>query len=186
MRWLSILVLALALVAAGCGGGDDESSASDETTVEETLTDTTTDETTTEDTATDTDADFDFADEDCQALLGVGASIAAAFAGAGGKYGCGHGRAGRAGEQGARRDQGGRPDSRPGASPSTPTCSRTSASRPGRRRAPNSSRSFRQRLASLDQDDSPPRRSASRRGPRRTASRSRSRCRRGRNVRAPA
>jgi len=84
MRWLSILVVALALVAAGCGGGDDESSASDEATVEETLTETTADETTTEEAATDTDADFDFADEDCQALLGVGASIAAAFASAGG------------------------------------------------------------------------------------------------------
>ena len=48
MRWLSILVLALALVAAGCGGGDDESSASDTTTIEET-TDTTTEDTTTED-----------------------------------------------------------------------------------------------------------------------------------------
>lgn len=84
MRWLSILVVALALVAVGCGGGDDESSASDDTTVEETLTDTTTDETTTEDAGTDTDADFDFADEDCQALLGVGASIAAAFASASG------------------------------------------------------------------------------------------------------
>ena len=36
MRWLSILVVALALVAAGCGGSDDESAASDETTVEET------------------------------------------------------------------------------------------------------------------------------------------------------
>ena len=82
MRWLSILVLALALVAAGCGGSDDESSASDDTTIEETLTDTTTEETT-DDTGTDTDADFDFADEDCQALAGVGASIAAAFSGVG-------------------------------------------------------------------------------------------------------
>ena len=82
MRWLSILVLAVALVAAGCGGGDDDSSASDTTTVEETTTDTTTDETTTEDGTTT--GDFDFADEDCQALLGVGATIAAAFSGASG------------------------------------------------------------------------------------------------------
>jgi hypothetical protein len=83
MRWLSILVLALALVAAGCGGGDDESSASGDTTVEETTT-TTTD--TSEDTTTDDGSatgDFDFADEDCQALLGVGATIAAAFSGTG-------------------------------------------------------------------------------------------------------
>ncbi len=48
MRWLSILVVALALVAAGCGGSDDESSATDETTVEETLTD----ETSTDDSTT--------------------------------------------------------------------------------------------------------------------------------------
>jgi hypothetical protein len=75
VRWLSVLVLALALVAAGCGGDDEPSSASEETTIEET-TGTTTSETTT--------GDFDFADEDCQALLGVGASIAAAFAGAAG------------------------------------------------------------------------------------------------------
>ena len=82
MRWLSILVLALALVAAGCGGGDDDSSASDTTTIEET-TDTTTEETTTEDDGAGTTAEFDFADEDCQALLGVGATIAAAFSGTG-------------------------------------------------------------------------------------------------------
>ena len=82
MRWLSILAAALALVAAGCGG-DDEPSASDEPEVEETATaETTTDEATTEDDGTAT-GDFDFADEDCQALLGVGATIAAAFSGAG-------------------------------------------------------------------------------------------------------
>ncbi len=84
MRWLALIVLALALVAAGCGGGDDESSAADDTTIEET---TTTDETTSEDTTTDEtttsgDADFDFADEDCQALLGVGAAFAQAITGA--------------------------------------------------------------------------------------------------------
>ena len=85
MRWLSILVVALALVAAGCGGGDDDSSASGDTTVEETTTtDTTTDETTTEDDGTGATGDSDFADEDCQALLGVGATIAAAFSGTGG------------------------------------------------------------------------------------------------------
>ena len=54
MRWLSILVLALALVAAGCGGGDDDSSASDTTTIEET-TDTTRRTMTTTDDGTDTD-----------------------------------------------------------------------------------------------------------------------------------
>jgi hypothetical protein len=80
MRWLAVLALALALVAAGCGG-DDESSASDEPTVEETTTDETTEETTTDDAGTDTDADFDFTDEDCQALVAAGASLGQAFTG---------------------------------------------------------------------------------------------------------
>jgi hypothetical protein len=87
MRWLSILVVALALVATGCGGGDDESSASDETTVEETLTDTTTDETTTEDTGTDTDADFNFADEDCRSLVAAFVAVGSAFSSAAGGSG---------------------------------------------------------------------------------------------------
>ena len=82
MRWLSILVLALALVAAGCGGGDDDSSASDTTTVEEN-TDTTTDETTTDDT-TGTSGDFDFADEDCRSLIAAYASVSEALAAAAG------------------------------------------------------------------------------------------------------
>ena len=85
LRWLSIFVVALALVAAGCGGSDDESAASDETTIEET---TTTDETTTEESTdtsgTDTDA-FNFASEDCQSLVkayvGLSAAIAAASGG---------------------------------------------------------------------------------------------------------
>ena len=82
MRWLSILVLALALVAAGCGGGDDESSASDTTTVEETTTDTTA-ETTTDDGAA-TSGDFDFADEDCRGLVAAYLGISQAFAAAAG------------------------------------------------------------------------------------------------------
>lgn len=85
LRWLSIFVVALALVAAGCGGSDDESAASDETTIEET---TTTDEATTEESTdtsgTDTDA-FNFASEDCQSLVkayvGLSAAIAAASGG---------------------------------------------------------------------------------------------------------
>jgi len=84
MRWLAVLVMALALVAAGCGGGDDESAASDETTVEETLTETTTDETTTEDAGTDTDADFNFADEDCQSLVAAFVAVGSAFSAAAG------------------------------------------------------------------------------------------------------
>ena len=62
MRWLAILVLAVALVAAGCGG-DDDSTASDDTTIEETLTDdTTTDETTTDETTTDDETSDDTTD----------------------------------------------------------------------------------------------------------------------------
>jgi hypothetical protein len=75
LRWLSILIVALALVAAGCGGSDDESSAVDETTVEET----TTDETTTDDG--DTDLSGILGDEDCAALVAAGASFAQAFSG---------------------------------------------------------------------------------------------------------
>jgi hypothetical protein len=84
MRWLSILVLAVALVAAGCGGGDDESAATTETTVEET---TTSDTTTSEDTtteSTDTDLSGILGDEDCLALASVGATMAQAFSGASG------------------------------------------------------------------------------------------------------
>lgn len=81
MRWLlALIVLALALVAAGCGGADDESSAVDETTVEVT----TVEETTTDD-GTDTSGSFDFANENCQALVqayvGLSAAIAAASGG---------------------------------------------------------------------------------------------------------
>ena len=86
MRWLALLVMALALVAAGCGGSDNESASSDTTAIEET---TTTEETTSEDTATETSettgtADLEdvLGDEDCLALAGVGATIAQAFSGA--------------------------------------------------------------------------------------------------------
>lgn len=88
MRWLTIVLAALTLVVvgAGCGGGDDESSASGDTTVAETITeDTTTEDTTTdEDTTDDTDLSGVLADEDCLALAAVGASFAQAFAGASG------------------------------------------------------------------------------------------------------
>ena len=85
MRWLSILVLALALVAAGCGGSDDDSAASDDTTIEETTTtETTTDETTTDGETTDTDADFDFANEECRSLVAAFLGVSQAFAGAAG------------------------------------------------------------------------------------------------------
>lgn len=87
MRWLTLLVLALALVAAGCGGSDDESSAASETTVEETTTFTdtgTSEETTDGATDTDTDTGFDFADEDCQSLVAAFLGVSQAFAAAAG------------------------------------------------------------------------------------------------------
>jgi len=84
MRWLSLLVVAFALVASGCGGGSSESAA---TTVEETTTtsDSTATETTTEGTTTDTtstDLSGILGNEDCLALASVGATMAQAFAGA--------------------------------------------------------------------------------------------------------
>ena len=87
MRWLSILVLAVALVAAGCGGGNDESAASTETTTTEetTTSDTTTSDETTTDGSTDTtDLSGILGDEDCLALASVGATMAQAFSGASG------------------------------------------------------------------------------------------------------
>jgi hypothetical protein len=84
MRWLSILVLALALVAAGCGGGDDDTSASDTTTIEENTSAETTDGTTTDDTDTSAAGEFDFADEDCRSLLTAYLGISQAFGAAAG------------------------------------------------------------------------------------------------------
>ena len=80
MRWLAVLVMALALVVAGCGGGDD-STASDETTVEET---TTSENTTTSEETTDTDVDASaiLGDEDCLKLASIGATFAQAVTGA--------------------------------------------------------------------------------------------------------
>ena len=77
MRWLALLVLSIALVAAGCGGGSNESAA---TTTTET---TTTESTSTEDTSTGTtDLSGILDNKDCLALAGVGATIAQALSGA--------------------------------------------------------------------------------------------------------
>ena len=84
MRWFSILILAVALVAAGCGGGDDDSSASDTTAIEETTTDETTTDDTTDEDSTETTGDFDFADEDCQGLVAAYLGVSQAFAAAAG------------------------------------------------------------------------------------------------------
>ncbi len=83
MRWLAVVLVALALVAAGCGGGDSESAGSDETTTEETTVSTSTETTTESSDTTDTgDIEGVLGDEDCLALAGIGATIAQAFAGA--------------------------------------------------------------------------------------------------------
>jgi hypothetical protein len=84
VRWLAVLVMTLAIVAAGCGGGDD-SAASDETTVEGTTTsdDTTTSEDTTSDETTDAgDLSGILDDEDCLKLASIGATFAQAITGA--------------------------------------------------------------------------------------------------------
>jgi hypothetical protein len=83
MRWLALLVMALALVAAGCGGSDSESAGPDETAIEETSTETTSEDTTTHET-TDTDVDVSgiLDDEDCLRLAGIGATFAQAITGA--------------------------------------------------------------------------------------------------------
>lgn len=80
---LAALVAALALVAAGCGGGSEEAGEDTDTTA---VTETTTDETTTDETTTDEGTTDDggfsgvLADEDCLALAAAGASFAQAFA----------------------------------------------------------------------------------------------------------
>ena len=86
MRWLTIaaVVLGLALVGAGCGGGDDEA-ASDESitiTTEET---TDTDETT-EDTTEDTETSGSIGDltEDCLAAVSAFAALGQAVGAASG------------------------------------------------------------------------------------------------------
>ena len=84
MRWLALLVMSLALVAAGCGGSDDESAGADETAIEETTTTETASDDTTADVTTDTDADVSgiLNDEDCLRLVGIGATFAQALTGA--------------------------------------------------------------------------------------------------------
>ena len=91
MRWLAFLVLAIALAAAGCGGGSSESAATTETTTTETTTTetTTTESTSTESTSTDTSGNtsgtFKWTSRDCQnlvkAFVGLSAAVGAASSG---------------------------------------------------------------------------------------------------------
>lgn len=77
--WLVLIVSALLLVGAGCGGGDDETAEDTDVT----FTDTTTDETTTGE-ETDGPSLDGLASEDCLQLATIGAAISQAFTGAGG------------------------------------------------------------------------------------------------------
>jgi hypothetical protein len=88
MRWLALLVCSFALVAAGCGGGSDESAATTETTTETTTSETTTTETSTDETTTSEDTTagaFNWTSEDCQSLVkayvGLSAAVGAASTG---------------------------------------------------------------------------------------------------------
>ena len=84
MRWLSVVVVvvALAVTGFGCGGSDDSNASGDTTVTETTSEETTTEETTTGETTTDLSGVF--ADEDCLALVAAAASFSQAFAGASG------------------------------------------------------------------------------------------------------
>ena len=80
MRLLTIaVVIALALVGAGCGGDNETSAEGDDVAIETTTDDTTTDETTTDD---DT-GDFDFASGECRDLVDASAELSQAFGAAG-------------------------------------------------------------------------------------------------------
>jgi hypothetical protein len=84
VRWLAVLVLAFALVAAGCGGGDD-SAASDETTTTETTTTESTSTTSTDTSGSATGGEFNWTSKDCQnlvkAFVGLSAAVGAASTG---------------------------------------------------------------------------------------------------------
>lgn len=82
MRWLTVFLaaLALALVGVGCGGSDEESSATTDTA---TLTETTSEDTTTGEATTDgteTDLSGILASEDCVQLVAALSSFGQAFA----------------------------------------------------------------------------------------------------------
>ena len=76
-----LLLAALALVAAGCGGSDNEATGDTTAVVEETTTEDTSDETTTEETTgATTDDDISLTGK-CAEFAGLGAKISQAMAG---------------------------------------------------------------------------------------------------------
>jgi ABC-type glycerol-3-phosphate transport system substrate-binding protein len=81
-----LVVLVLGLVAAGCGGGDEEASDTQTVATDTVGTDEATDETTTDDTDTDT-GDIDdlgvFGSGECAELIGASAALSQAFGSAG-------------------------------------------------------------------------------------------------------
>lgn len=87
MRLLTIaLVLALAVVGAGCGGDDESSGDTTDTTTEETFTFDTTEDTETDGTETDetdTDAGDGLATGECQELVDASTQLSQAFGAAG-------------------------------------------------------------------------------------------------------
>lgn len=92
MRYGTVIVLvigALALAAAGCGGDDGDAAAPAETTVEETVADTTEPTETTDETTDGTTGDIDLGDlsGECTELAAIGAKIAQAAGAQGGDIG---------------------------------------------------------------------------------------------------
>ncbi len=80
MRAMTIaVVLVLALLGAGCGGGDDTAADTDTTATETTTEGITTEETTTDETTDD----GSFATSECSSLVAAAASVATAFSGTG-------------------------------------------------------------------------------------------------------
>jgi len=83
MRWLVVVVLTCALVAAGCGGGSNESApATEATTTEATTTESTATAEETTEASGATDLSGVLNDKDCLALAGIGATFAQAVTGA--------------------------------------------------------------------------------------------------------
>ena len=82
MRLLTLaVVLALALVAAGCGGDDETSGDGDTVTIETTTDDTTTDDATTDEDTTEETFGDSLASEDCQELISASSALGSAFSG---------------------------------------------------------------------------------------------------------